>query len=57
MEADAYATAIMILGKDKGLKLAEQENLAVILFTEDENGHISSHISSLAQKFIEKSNK
>ena len=55
MEADAYATAMMILGKDEGLKLAEQEHLAVILFTENEKGNITSHISTPAQKYIEKS--
>ena len=32
MEADAYATAIMALGAQQGMALAEQQNMAVLIF-------------------------
>ena len=42
MMADGYATAISVMGKDKGLKMAQTENLAVFLITK-ENGEFKQY--------------
>ncbi len=39
--ADAWATAIMALGPEKGAQLAEQEGLAALLLVRDNEGEIS----------------
>lgn len=52
MEADAYATALMSMGETKGLKFADKNNLAVILFIKDGNGQINSLYSKQAQELI-----
>ena len=35
MTADGFATAISVMGKDKGLDMALQNNLAVMLITRE----------------------
>ena len=38
MEADAWATALLVLGSEKGLQLAKQENLAALFVERDPSG-------------------
>ncbi|WP_286743328.1 FAD:protein FMN transferase [Roseivirga sp. UBA1976] len=46
MLADGYATACMVLGKDKSIELIEADpNLECYLIFADENGHIDTYIS------------
>lgn len=52
MLADAYATAIMSLGGDKGLKLANQLNLAAILLIRAPNDEIKMNFSDQAKQLI-----
>lgn len=40
MRADALATALMVMGPDKGLKFAEQQNLAVVMLVKANNGFV-----------------
>ena len=35
MEADAWATALLVLGPEKGLQLADKENLAALFVERD----------------------
>lgn len=52
MEADAYATALMAMGENKGLEFADKQNLAAILFVRDSNGQINSLYSKQAKQLI-----
>ncbi len=52
MTADAYATAIMALGEDRGLALAEKLNLPVILFVREADDSIKSVYSSAAASYM-----
>ena len=45
--ADAWATALMVLGPDPGLELATQENLGAMLLVRETDGAISSHANEL----------
>jgi len=42
MIADAYATAIDVLGYQEGLQLAERENLAVLMITKQDSGFVET---------------
>jgi thiamine biosynthesis lipoprotein len=44
MSADAYATAMMVMGKDKAIELAQKQNLEIFLVY-DENGQTQTYIS------------
>jgi thiamine biosynthesis lipoprotein len=46
-EADAWATAIMVLGTSSGLKLAEDWGIAAMTLTRDETGAIVEHRNPL----------
>ncbi len=52
MTADGLATALLVLGKDNALKLAEKENLAVYIITINENGQFKPHLSTFFQKYL-----
>ncbi len=52
MEADAYATAIMALGAEEGIRLAEKLKLPVILFLHRGNGKFAMRVSSAARELI-----
>lgn len=52
MLADAYATAIMALGGNKGLKLANKLNLAVVLLVKAPNDEINMLFSNQAKELI-----
>lgn len=52
MEADAYATAIMALGQDKGKALANKLKLPVILFTHNQEGGFNMESSEQAKQLI-----
>lgn len=44
MSADAFATAMMVMGKDKAIELAKKQNLAIFLVY-DENGQTKTYTS------------
>ena len=46
MLADAFATALLVLGEEDGLELAERENLAVLLILRDGSGGLREAESS-----------
>lgn len=54
MFADGIATAIMSLGEEKGLALAKNNDLAIIMFVKTENNQIINIVSPKAKKLIEK---
>lgn len=41
MKADAYATALMVMGEDKAKSFIQQKNLEAILFTRDDKNHFT----------------
>ena len=49
MEADAWATAINVMGGEEGLQLAQQEQLNVFLITRTQDSYEMSGIGTLAQ--------
>ena len=53
MTADGLATAIMSMGEEKGLKFANNNNLAVIMFVKTEDNKIKNIVSQKAEKLIE----
>ena len=53
MTADGLATAIMSMGEEKGLKFANNNNLAVIMFVKTEDDKIKNIVSQKAKKLIE----
>lgn len=54
MNADAYATAIMSLGEDEGLKFAKQYNLPIIMFVRTDDGGLKTIITPEAEPYLEK---
>ncbi len=46
--ADAWATALLVMGRDDGLALAERENIAALFLTRTENGTESTVSSRFA---------
>lgn len=51
IEADAYATAIMAMGYEKGIKMSEKLNLSVIFFLHND-GNFDIKTSSAAKELI-----
>lgn len=54
MWADAYATAIMVLGEEKGLALAEELKLPVYLLNHTEDGQLKESHSTAFKKYLPK---
>ena len=52
MEADAYATAIMVMGEDKGTIFADNNNLAVIFFTHSTDNGFNIKYSAKAKQLL-----
>lgn len=52
MDADGFATAMMVLGVEQSLALAEQQNLAVLLIEKSADGFIE-HTSSQMNTYLE----
>ncbi len=52
MWADALATAIIVLGPEKGMALAERHGFAVLM-VERMEGHAKEHISSGLQTMLD----
>ena len=50
--ADAYATALMVMGPKKGIQFANKNNLAVILYERNEDDTTKALISREAQKLL-----
>ncbi len=50
MKADALATALMVLGSEQGMILAEQENIAALFIIKTEGGFIEKATSSFTEK-------
>ena len=53
INADAYATAIMSMGEEKGLKFANDYKLPVIMYIRTDDGDLRSIITEEAKKYIE----
>lgn len=53
MVADAYATALMSMGEEKGLRFANRNKLAAILFVRDSNNNIVALVSNEAKKLLD----
>lgn len=53
MTADGLATAIMVMGSDKGLALAEKHNFAIYLIIRDGNRFISKMSSAFKPHLVE----
>lgn len=53
MTADALATAITVMGKEQGLKMALKNNLSVLLITK-ENGEFREYTTPRFEPFIDK---
>ncbi len=52
MTADAYATAMMVIGKEKAIELAKKQNLEIFLVF-DENGQTQTYVSeSIKNAFV-----
>jgi thiamine biosynthesis lipoprotein len=51
ISADAYATSMMVLGKDKAIELAKTEGLEIFLVYDD-NGQIKTYTSEKIKKVI-----
>ena len=53
IEADAYATAFMVLGKNKSIQIVEKnKDLDGFLVFLDENGSIKNYVSKGIEKYI-----
>jgi thiamine biosynthesis lipoprotein len=50
--ADGYATALMVLGPEKGLALAERLGLAVLLIAHDEAGGFVDYESTAFTRYV-----
>ncbi len=55
MTADALATAMMVLGEDKGYQLAQQHNIAALFIIKTADGFIEKSTSAFIEFFKEKS--
>ncbi|PKM38440.1 MAG: FAD:protein FMN transferase ApbE, partial [Gammaproteobacteria bacterium HGW-Gammaproteobacteria-10] len=53
MEADAWATAFMVLGAEQGLRLAEQQHIPVLFITKTEKGFSETSTSAFSDYFKE----
>lgn len=53
-EADGLATALMVLGDEKGIKLAERKGLAVLFITQNKDGKFTEKYSSKFKNFMQK---
>lgn len=52
MDADAYATALMVLGKEKGMELLQQNPDLQVLLVYEENGQMETYVSPQVQKML-----
>ena len=51
MLADAWATAMLVLGSEEGLKLAEEQKLAVFFISRDVTGGEDAYITVQSAAF------
>ncbi|SMG62956.1 ApbE-like lipoprotein [methanotrophic bacterial endosymbiont of Bathymodiolus sp.] len=51
MKADAWATALMVLGYEEGYKIAEQQNLAVLFIVQSEKGFVEHETPLFTEYF------
>lgn len=51
MMADAWATALLVLGREKGLAIAEEHNLAALFIDRDANGTTSGFKTTASERF------
>ena len=53
IEADAYATAFMVLGKNKSIQIVQKnKDLDAFLVFLDENGNVKNYVSKGIEKYI-----
>lgn len=53
MLADAWATAMLVLGRQRGLRIAEARNLAVLFIDRDGAGPDSPHVMTQSPRFAQ----
>ena len=51
MMADAWATAMLVLGRDRGLEIANQRDLAVLFLDRDENSNSLDFVQTPSARF------
>ena len=57
MTADAWVTALSVLGPDEAFSLAEQHKLAIYMLIRDEDGGFLPRSSSFFEQFVQSSNQ
>ena len=56
MMADAYATSMMVLGCEDGMKLAEAQNFPVYLLLEESGGRLEERYNDQMMEYLELDN-
>ena len=51
MIADAWATAMLVLGSERGLKIAEANNIAVYVISRDKHGNAGPYVTKMSSAF------
>ncbi len=51
MMADAWATAMLVLGSERGLEIAEANDIAVYFISRDENGDKNTYVTKASSAF------
>ncbi len=52
MMADAYATSLMVLGYEEGIRLAQEQNLAVYIILEEPSGRFEERYNEQMRKYM-----
>lgn len=51
MIADAWATAMLVLGAERGLKIAEANKIAIYVISRDEHGNAGAYVTRMSSAF------
>lgn len=51
MMADAWATAMLVLGAERGLKIAEANKIAIYVISRDEHGNAGAYVTKMSSAF------
>mgnify|MGYP000850636620 FL=1 len=52
MMADAYATSLMVLGYEEGMRLAQKQKLAVYMILEESGGRFEERYNEQMKRYI-----
>ena len=53
MMADAYATSLMVLGYEEGMRLAQKQKLAVYMILEESGGRFEERYNDRMKRYME----